>query len=318
MFGLGIRRALVAGAVVASTLLAAAAPASAKTTQQKIAEAQKAANAAAARLDKAETDLARAEASIAKFKAQTARNSQEISRLQGTLKAYAIHEYETNTSGVRLTLMDDPAAIARGRYLARSVALNGVDQLEEYKVLLADQSQTKTALERGLKDRLAAVARLKKQRSQITAQLAALGKAMKAEKSGQRVLAKGAWVCPVQGPRAFSNDWGNPRSGGRSHKGTDIFSPSGTPVVAPVAGTVTTRTGGLGGNSVYIRGVDGNTYYGAHLRGFASTGRVQQGQVVGYVGASGNARGGTPHLHFEIHPGGGRAVNPFGTLRTYC
>src|SRR5205085_709996 len=108
-------------------------------------------------------------------------------------------------------------------------------------------------------------ARLRAERASVAAQLASLGKALKAEKSGLRILAHGAWVCPVQGPHAFSNDWGNPRSGGRRHKGNDIFAATGTPVVAPVAGTVTQRTGGLGGNAVYVRGVDGNTYYGAHL-----------------------------------------------------
>ena len=305
-------------ALVLSALLATASPAAAKTTEQKIKDAQRAANATAAKLDKANSDLARAESAIAKFKAQSAQNAQQIARLQASLKAYAIREYETNGNSVRLTIMDDPSAVARGRYFVRTVALNGVDQLDNYQALVEDQAQTQAALDRSLKSRLAVVAQLRAQSKQISAQLAALGKAMKAQKSGQRVLAKGPWVCPVQGPRAFHNDWGNPRSGGRSHKGTDILSPSGTPVVAPVAGSVTTRTGGLGGNAVYLRGSDGNTYYGAHLSRFGSTGRVQQGQVIGYVGATGNARGGPPHLHFEIHPGGGAAVNPFGTLRTYC
>lgn len=318
MFGPGIRRIAIACAVAVSALVAVADDADAKTTAQKIADAQKAANATAAKLDKANTELARAEASIAKFRAQSAQNTAEINRLQATLKLFAIREYESNSNGTRFTLMDDPAAVARGRYLVRAVALHGVDQLEEYKVLLADQSQTKNALDRSLKDRLAVVARLKAQRSQIASQLSALGKVMKTEKSGQRVLAKGPWVCPVQGPKAFHNDWGNARSGGRSHKGTDVFSPSGTPLVAVVSGSVTTRTGGLGGNAVYLRGSDGNTYYYAHMRNFAATGRVQQGQVVGAVGATGNARGGPAHLHFEIHPSGGRAVNPYGTLRTYC
>jgi murein DD-endopeptidase MepM/ murein hydrolase activator NlpD len=305
-------------ALVLSALLATASPAAAKTTEQKIKDAQRAANATAAKLDNANSDLARAESAIAKFKAQSTQNAQQIARLQASLKAYAIREYETNGNSVRLTIMDDPSAVARGRYFVRTVALNGVDQLDNYQALVEDQAQTQAALDRSLKSRLAVVAQLRAQSKQISAQLGALGKAMKAQKSGQRVLAKGPWVCPVQGPRAFHNDWGNPRSGGRVHKGTDILSPSGTPVVAPVAGSVTTRTGGLGGNAVYLRGSDGNTYYGAHLSRFGSTGRVQQGQVIGYVGATGNARGGPPHLHFEIHPGGGAAVNPFGTLRTYC
>ncbi len=208
--------------------------------------------------------------------------------------------------------------MARSRYLARSVALGSLDELERYKVLKADESQTQAALAARLRDRIAALAKQKGQRAAMMAQLASYGKALKVQKSGQRVLARGAWVCPVQGPRAFSNDWGNPRSGGRRHKGTDMFAPTGTPVVAPVSGSVAQHNSGLGGKGFWLRGSDGNTYYGAHLSRFGLAGSVSQGQIVGYVGSSGNARGGSPHLHFEIHPGGGAAVNPYGTLRAYC
>jgi murein DD-endopeptidase MepM/ murein hydrolase activator NlpD len=97
-----------------------------------------------------------------------------------------------------------------------------------------------------------------------------------------------------------------------------VFAPYGTPVVAPVGGSVADHDSGLGGKGFWLRGSDGNTYYGAHLSRFGATGPVRQGQIVGYVGTSGNARGGPAHLHFEIHPGGGGPVNPYGTLRAYC
>jgi murein DD-endopeptidase MepM/ murein hydrolase activator NlpD len=136
---------------------------------------------------------------------------------------------------------------------------------------------------------------------------------------GQAVIGSGSWVCPVQGPRAFTNDWGQPRSGGRRHQGTDILSPRGTPIVANVSGTVSPHNSGLGGISYYLRGDDGNTYFGTHLdRLSGASGRVSAGTVIGFNGNSGNARGGPTHLHFEIHPGGGGPVNPYPTVARYC
>ncbi|HEV8115511.1 MAG TPA: M23 family metallopeptidase, partial [Acidimicrobiales bacterium] len=131
---------------------------------------------------------------------------------------------------------------------------------------------------------------------------------------------RGPWVCPVQGGATFTNDWGFPRSGGRRHQGNDLFAPRGTPVVASVAGSYRRSSNGLGGISYYLQGSDGNTYYGTHMAGYGSVGPgpVAQGAVLGFVGNSGNARGTSPHLHFEIHPGGGGAVNPFPTVSRAC
>ncbi|MEA3056776.1 MAG: hypothetical protein QOD30_2208, partial [Actinomycetota bacterium] len=86
-----------------------------------------------------------------------------------------------------------------------------------------------------------------------------------------------------------------------------------------VSGSVRRHDNSLGGISYYLEGVDGNEYYGAHLDSYAGrTGQVPQGTVIGYVGNTGDARGGATHLHFEIHPGGGSSVNPYPTLRQYC
>lgn len=128
------------------------------------------------------------------------------------------------------------------------------------------------------------------------------------------------FLCPVQGAVAFVDSWGNPRSGGRSHKGVDMMAARGTPVVAPVSGSVSHRGNSIGGLSFHLNGDDGNYYYGTHLDGYANenAGHVQAGTVIGYVGDTGNARG-NPHLHFEIHPGGrGNAINPYPTVRAAC
>jgi murein DD-endopeptidase MepM/ murein hydrolase activator NlpD len=120
---------------------------------------------------------------------------------------------------------------------------------------------------------------------------------------------------PVAGMADYADDWWEPRFGPpfHLHQGTDIFGARGTPVRAPYAGVVRFEDGGLGGKGAYVTQADGTFYYMAHLDSFAknlSNGKtVKQGDVVGYLGDSGNALGGSPHVHFEIHPKGGAAVN---------
>ncbi len=122
--------------------------------------------------------------------------------------------------------------------------------------------------------------------------------------------------CPVPGA-SFINDWGFPRSGGRAHAGTDLFAPRGTPVIAPVSGKVDIATGTIGGHQFRLTEADGTLWFGSHMDRFGKSGQVSAGDVIGYVGDSGNARGSRPHLHFEVHPGS-RAVNPFPLLRSIC
>jgi murein DD-endopeptidase MepM/ murein hydrolase activator NlpD len=126
-------------------------------------------------------------------------------------------------------------------------------------------------------------------------------------------------ACPVAGGVEFVDSWGAARSGGRSHQGTDMMAEYGTPTVAPVSGTLEQHSSSAGGLAWYVHGDDGNTYYGAHLSSYENEGAgwVEAGTVIGYVGDSGNAAG-TPHLHFEYHPGGGSAVNPYSLVAAAC
>jgi peptidoglycan LD-endopeptidase LytH len=127
-------------------------------------------------------------------------------------------------------------------------------------------------------------------------------------------------LCPLAGPSAYGDTWGAPRSGGRRHQGVDMIAPTGTLVQAVVGGFVTQNaTQVLGGITLSLVGDNGNRYYYGHLSAYEGVGgRVEPGQVIGYVGDTGNAKG-VPHLHFEIHPNFGVAMNPTPSVRAaYC
>ena len=134
----------------------------------------------------------------------------------------------------------------------------------------------------------------------------------------------GGGVCPVRGPVRIGQGWGAPRDGGRRrHQGIDLRAPAGTPLVAVADGRITRASNherGLGGITLWLKATSGTWFYYAHnQRNLVHLGqRVRRGQVIAQVGASGNARGGPPHLHFQIHPGGGRPVNPDATVRRWC
>jgi peptidoglycan hydrolase CwlO-like protein len=155
--------------------------------------------------------------------------------------------------------------------------------------------------------------------------------------TGLRFYADGILkVCPVDAPRAVYDGFGAPRYGGgyHPHAGNDIIAPQGTQIRAPFDGYARASSNTLGGYAVYVEGADGYVY-NAHLVQPGFTGPVQAGQVIGYVGATGDTS--TPHDHFEWHPyvtptnwpaspygysvintGSTPAVNPFPLLQQVC
>ena len=128
-------------------------------------------------------------------------------------------------------------------------------------------------------------------------------------------------IFPIAGEYGKPFDsWGFPRSGGRTHKGIDIFAPYGTPLVAIETGTITRiGTVNLGGQRIWLEGDSGTHWYYAHLSDYAEGlyvgQRVDPGDLVGYVGDSGNAKGTPPHLHLQQHPNGGTPINPYPAMR---
>jgi murein DD-endopeptidase MepM/ murein hydrolase activator NlpD len=128
-------------------------------------------------------------------------------------------------------------------------------------------------------------------------------------------------VCPVDGPHAVTNNFGvwvhRPKKwgGNHIHKGNDIMSPEGTPIVAPFDGMATDATNHIGGIAVTVYGQFGYVY-NAHLSRLGQLGRVKAGTVIGYVGHTGDTS--ANHDHFEWHPNGGPAVDPYDFLMKVC
>lgn len=139
-----------------------------------------------------------------------------------------------------------------------------------------------------------------------------------------RGVQQGVYACIFdQGSFSFRDTWGAPRSGGRSHRGTDVFAPMGQPVYAITSGTIQRHSNsGLGGIGLYLRGDDGNVFYYAHLQSIDGNGavgnRVEAGELIAYNGSTGNASPSAPHVHFELAPGGGAQVNPYPWLAAAC
>jgi peptidoglycan LD-endopeptidase LytH len=131
-------------------------------------------------------------------------------------------------------------------------------------------------------------------------------------------------ACPVAGRFSYGSGWGAPRDGGaRRHQGIDLLAPAGTRLVAVEDGLVGPRWGHDGGNAgirLWLHGDSGTHYFYAHNRRNLArpAQRVRRGQALAEVGNTGNAAGGPPHLHFELHPQGGPAVNPDAAVRRRC
>jgi murein DD-endopeptidase MepM/ murein hydrolase activator NlpD len=210
----------------------------------------------------------------------------------------------------------------------RKVFLTSVSEADRQSV--TDLTRAKAVIDEGVLDALEAVAqtrrelRAARQGLQDSLRLNTERKFQLAVFSaGSEIVIRG-FVFPLGEPYSFIDSWGYPRMTGteyeHGHQGVDIMAPFGTPVYAVERGVLTrVGTDVLGGTKLWLKGQSGTYYYYAHMQAYAEGTAegvvVNAGQLVGYVGDSGNAQGGAPHTHFQIHPGGGEPVNPYGLLK---
>lgn len=246
----------------------------------------------------------------------------EVARLQFEARTLSAMVRGRSEDFGSLIVTDDPNDIAIGQALLGSV-------LEADDVAVREYLEAKAQVSADL---VGKAERLVDARAELEDARMALVEARRASVAAQfnlAVFAAGSeivihgFVFPVGDPHTFGDSFGAPRMMGtgyeHAHQGTDIMAPSGTPLLACERGIISQMGSDvLGGTKLWLKGESGTYYYYAHLSAFAegmTNGTVvEAGDIVGLVGDTGNARGGAPHLHFEIHPDGGMAVNPYPLL----
>lgn len=264
-----------------------------------------------------------------------AADEKELAGVRARLGRRARIAYTGGIGGDSFAMMmsaDDPADVVERLALLDAATAADRAALVQSKVVRRRLEGRYARFTQARRDSGRLVAQMRADNDRLNRLLAAVGQAenlaeresarrgQRASRSAPAPRLSGRYACLVGPNHAFRDTWGAPRSGGRRHKGTDVFAPMGSPSYAVTSGVVTrTSTSTNGGLGLYLRGDDGNEYYYSHMSSFVvRRGRVAAGQLIARVGDTGNARGGAPHVHFEVHPGGGSPVNPYPYVRRFC
>lgn len=320
---------IVAVALSAMTLTPLSARASSREAdvRARMGSVQRSLNALGARLNDADASLAFARARIAKHERELRKANTELAPLREALGKRAAQLYILGSDGVvesALAATDLASFLDRTTYLEQ--VSSGERSLIERLTAVSRRARWENrALSAALSDAEKARHALIERRRRLDGMLSDYQQLLNLLNLNSRVVvfraSRGggsAIVCPVAGPHALINNFGDPRPGG-PHTGDDISSPYGTPIVAVTNGTITQIVyGGWMGLGIIMRDVAGNEWWYAHISSHSVNAgqRVVQGQQIGRVGCSGNCSG--PHLHFEYHPGGGGPANPYRLLSRVC
>ena len=289
-------------------------------------------DAAATRLEQLRGRVAQLEDELATLNSQRAELETQAAQALDAIDDRVRTRFMSGTPSTFEAILrgDGPAEAAERARLVDLLTRRSVGDLEQarsLRVAIEQNAHLAAARRQELAD---AEARMEGQADALQAALEdakQLEAAVRAREARKKQISRGAqqgtYACIFDRPYNFIDSWGFPRSGGRSHKGSDVMAPRGVNVYAFTSGRVgRLSSGGLGGNALRIIGDDGNRYYYAHLQDFAPGirpgVRVEAGQLVAFNGSSGNAAGGAPHVHFQIQPGGGAPVNPYPWLRAAC
>jgi len=193
-----------------------------------------------------------------------------------------------------------------------------LSRLEEEQEAVAEKAQREQQI---VQDRLAEAQQILEEakfelKQEQAAALMVAGATGSSPGQIQTVAGAALQACPAPGT-SFGDSFGAPRSGGRSHAGVDMMGPYGGPVYAALPGSVSFSSSSLGGNQAYVHSAGGTYTFYAHLQSYNGSSRsVSAGELIGFIGDTGNATG-TPHLHFEYHPNG-TLVNPTPFVSAVC